>query len=96
MSLMEGPCIKGGKKTEWDYVVGVQGPMALILRPEDGKIMSVSEKSALSRKIYTTSDEKKGRAPVADFDAFKSDLEIVKGEVEGLNAIGKFKELYNI
>ena len=47
-------------------------------------------------KIYTTSDEKKGRAPVADFDAFKSDLEIVKGEVEGLNAIGKFKELYNI
>jgi hypothetical protein len=33
---------------------------------------------------------------VADFDAFKSDLEIVKGEVEGLNAIGKFKELYNI
>ncbi len=71
--------------------------MALMLRPEDGKIMSVSRKKVLCHeKIYATFDAKKGRAPVADFDAFKSDLEIVKGEVEGLNAIGKFKELYNI
>ena len=61
-----------------------------------GKSCLSRKKSALLRKKYTTSDEKKGRAPVADFDAFKSDLEIVKGEVEGLNAIGKFKELYNI
>ncbi len=61
-----------------------------------GKSCLSRGKNALSRKIYSTSDEKKGRAPVADFGAFKSDLEIVNGEVEGLNAIGKFKELYNI
>ncbi len=71
--------------------------MALILRPEDGKIMSVSRKKVLCHEeIYATFDAKKGRAPVTDFDAFKINLDNVKGEVEGLNEIGKFKQLYNI
>ena len=71
--------------------------MALILRPEDGKILSVSRKKILCHEeIYATFDAKKGRAPDANFDAFKIDLDNVKGEVEGLSQIGKFKELYNI
>jgi hypothetical protein len=71
--------------------------MALILRPEDGKILSVSRKKVLCHEeLYAKFDAKKGNAPVADFDAFKINLDNVKGEVEGLNEIGKFKQLYNI
>jgi hypothetical protein len=92
-----GALHKRGRKTEWGYFVGVQWPIVLILRPEDGKIMSVSRKKVLCHEeIYATFDAKKGLAPVADFDAFKIDLDNVKREVEGLNQIGKFKQLYNI
>jgi hypothetical protein len=69
--------------------------MVLILRPEDGKIMSVSVKKVLCHEeIYATFDATKGRTPVADIAAFKLNLDNVKGE--GLNKIGEFKKLYNI
>jgi hypothetical protein len=71
--------------------------MVLILRPEDGKIMSVSrEKVMCHEEIYATFDATKGKAPVAEIEAFRMDLGNVKGEVEGLNKIGEFKKLYNI
>ena len=92
-----GALHKRGKKTEWGYFVGVQWPMVLILRPEDGKIMSVSRKKVLCHEeIYATFDATKGKAPIAEIEAFRMDLENVKGEVEGLNKIGEFKKLYNI
>ncbi len=42
-----GALHKRGRKTEWGYFVGVQWPMVLVLRPEDGKVMSVSRKKVL-------------------------------------------------
>jgi hypothetical protein len=92
-----GALHKRGRKTEWGYFVGVQWPMALILRPEDGKVLSVSRKKVLCHEeIYATFDASKGKTPNADIEAFKIDLDSVKGEVEGLNKIGDFKKLYNI
>jgi hypothetical protein len=93
-----GALHKRGRKTEWGYFVGVQWPMVLILRPEDGKVMSDSRKKVLCHEeIYATFDATKGRTPVAEIAAFKLNLDNVKGEeVEGLNKIGEFKKLYNI
>jgi hypothetical protein len=92
-----GALHKRGRKTEWGYFVGVQWPMVLVLRPEDGKIMSVSRKKVLCHEeIYATFDATKGKTPIADIEAFKMDLDSVRGEVEGLNKIGDFKKLYNI
>jgi hypothetical protein len=73
--------------------------MVLVLRPEDGKVMSVSRKKVLCHEeIYATFDATKGKTPIADIEAFKIDLDNVKvkGEVEGLNKIGDFKKRYNI
>jgi hypothetical protein len=71
--------------------------MVLILRPENGKVTSVSRKKVLYHKeIYATFDATKGKTPVTDIEAFKMDLDNVKGEVEGLNKIGELKKLYNI
>jgi hypothetical protein len=75
--------------------VGVQWPIVLVLRPEDGKVMSVSRKK-VHGEIYATFDATKGKTPIADIEAFKMDLDSVKGEVEGLNKIGDFKKLYSI
>jgi hypothetical protein len=62
--------------------------MVLVLRPEDGKVMSVSRKKVLCHEeIYATFDATKGKTPIADIEAFKIDLDSVKGEVEGLNNI---------
>jgi hypothetical protein len=96
-----GALHKRGRKTEWGYFVGVQWPMVLILRPEDGKVMSVSRKKVLCHEeIYATFDATfdatKGRTPVADIATFKLNLDSVKEEVEGLNVIGELKKLYNI
>jgi hypothetical protein len=92
-----GALHKRGRKTEWGYVVGVQWPMVLVLRPEDGKVMSVSRKKVLRHEeIYATFDATKGKTSIADIEAFKMDLDSVRGEVEGLNKIGDFKKLYNI
>jgi hypothetical protein len=92
-----GALHKRGRKTEWGYFVGVQWPMVLVLRPEDGKVMSVSRKKVLCHEeIYATFDATKGKTPIADIEAFKMDLDSVRGEVEGLNKIGDFKKLYNI
>jgi hypothetical protein len=92
-----GALHKRGRKTECGYFVGVQWPMVLILRPEDGKVMSVSRKNVLCHEeIYATFDATKGRTPVADIAAFKLNLDNVKGQVEGLNKIGEFKKLYNV
>ena len=52
-----GALHKRGRKTEWGYFVGVQWPMVLILRPEDGKVMSVLRKKVLCHEeIYATFD----------------------------------------
>jgi hypothetical protein len=92
-----GALHKRGRKTEWGYFVGVQWPMVLILRPEDGKVISVSRKKVLCHEeIYATFDSTKGKTPIADIEAFRIDLGNVKAEVEGLNKIGEFKKLFNI
>ena len=45
-----GALHKRGRKTEWGYFVGVQWPMVLILRPEDGKnYVSFKEEGVVSR-----------------------------------------------
>jgi hypothetical protein len=92
-----GALHKRGKKTEWGYFVGVQWSMALILRPEDGKIISVSRKMILCHEeIYATFDASKGMAPATGVENFKLNLDNVKGEVEGLTQISEFKMLYKI
>ena len=92
-----GALHKRGKKTEWGYFVGVQWPMALILRPEDGKIISVSRKKILCHEeIYATFDSSKGMTPATSVENFKLNLDNVKGEVEGLSKISEFKTIYNI
>ncbi len=71
--------------------------MALILRPEDGKIISVSRKKILCHEeIYATFDSSKGMTPAAGVENFKLNLDNVKGEVEGLTKISEFKTLYKI
>jgi hypothetical protein len=94
-----GALHKRGKKTEWGYFVGVKWPMALILRPEDGKIISVSRKKILCHEeIYSTFDSSKGMMPATSIENFKLNLDNVKGEVEGLHVtkISEFKTLYKI
>jgi hypothetical protein len=45
---------KKKRKTKWGYVVGVQWPMALILRPEDGKsYLSRGKRCSVTKKKYT-------------------------------------------
>jgi len=71
--------------------------MALILRPEDGKIISVSRKKILCHEeIYATFDSSRRMAPATNVDNFKLNLDNVKGEVEGLTQISEFKTLYKI
>jgi hypothetical protein len=71
--------------------------MALILRPEDGKIISVSRKKILCHEeIYATFDSAKGMAPATNVENFKLNLDNVKREVEGLTQISEFKTLYKI
>jgi hypothetical protein len=41
---MEGAEHKIANKTKWGWFVGIQWPMALALRPEDNKVISVSSK----------------------------------------------------
>jgi hypothetical protein len=88
---------KRGRKTEWGYFVGVQWPMALILRIEDVKIISVSRKKVLCHEeIYATLDATKGMTPDTSIDSYNLNLENVKGKVEALNKISEFKKIYNI
>jgi hypothetical protein len=71
--------------------------MALILRPEDGKIISVSRKKILCHEeIYATFDSSRGMAPATNVENFKLNLDNVKGEVEGLTQISEFKTIYKI
>ena len=92
-----GALHKRGKKTEWGYFVGVQWPMALIRRPEDGKIISVSRKKILCHEeIYATFDSSKGMTPATNIENFQLNLDNVKGSVEGLAKISEFKTIYNI
>jgi hypothetical protein len=59
--------------------------MALILRPEDGKIISVSRKKILCHEeIYATFDSSKGMTPATGVENFKLNLDNVKEEMEGL------------
>ena len=49
---------------------------------------SVSRKKVLCHEeIYATFDATKGTTPIADIEAFKMDLDSVRGEVEGLSLI---------
>jgi hypothetical protein len=71
--------------------------MVLILRPEDGKIISVSRKKVLCHEeIYATFDATKDMTPETSIDAFNLNLDNVRGKVEGLNKISEFKEIFNI
>ncbi len=71
--------------------------MALILRPEDGKIISVSRKKVLCHEeIYATFDATKGMTPETSIESFNLNLENVKEKVAALNKISEFKKIYNI
>jgi hypothetical protein len=95
MSPMEEPYTKEGDKQ--NGVISWEFNGLWCLSSGDGKTMSVSRRKVLCHEeIYATFDATKGKAPVAEIEAFKMDLDNVKGEMEGLNKIGEFKKLYNI
>ena len=55
--------------------------MALILRPDDGKVISVSRKKILCHEeIYATFDSSKGMTPATSVENFELNLDNVKGE----------------
>ena len=58
--------------------------MALILRPDDGKVISVSRKKILCHEeIYATFDSSKGMTPATSVENFELNLDNVKGEWKG-------------
>ncbi len=92
-----GALHKRASKTEWGYYVGIQWPMVLIMRPEDGKVISVSRKKVLCHEErYATSGSLSMRNSIVDFTTLKSDLESLQGEKEGLEAIASFKQTFDI
>jgi hypothetical protein len=70
--------------------------MVLVMRPEDWKVISVSRKKVLCHEErYATSDSVSMQNSIADFTRLKADLEALKGEKEGLEAIASFKQTFN-
>jgi hypothetical protein len=65
---------KRSAKTEWGWFVGVQWPMALILRPADNKVLSISRKKIYCHEImYAKFDPETQTRPLIDFKDFSLD-----------------------
>ena len=70
---------KHSAKTEWGWFVGVQWPMALILRPSDNKVLSISRKKVHCHEImYAKWNPALDHRPKIEF----SDFIISKDEVD--------------
>ncbi len=58
---------KRSSKTEWGWFVGVQWPMALIPRPSDNKVLSISRRKVHCHElIYARFDPSSGCKPEAN------------------------------
>jgi hypothetical protein len=70
---------KRSAKTEWGWFVGVQWPMALILRPGDNKMLSISRKKVHCYEImYAKWDPALDHRPKIEF----TDYIISENEVD--------------
>ena len=80
---------KRSPKTEWGWFVGVQWPMALILRPSDHKVLSISRRKVHCHElIYARFDPSSGCKPEALFEDFVlSDKEIGEAIEKAKNSI---------
>ena len=69
---------KRGAKTEWGWFVGIQWPMALILRPGDSKVLSISRRKIHCHEmVYARFDPASGLKPqilVEDFVLSETDI----------------------
>ncbi len=55
---------KRAAKTEWGWFVGIQWPMALVLRPGDNKVLSISTKKIHCHEVvYARFDPASGLKP---------------------------------
>jgi hypothetical protein len=62
---------KRSAKTEWEWFVGVQWPMVLILRPSDNKVLSISRKKVYCHELmYAKFDLDLQQRPQIDFKDF--------------------------
>ena len=69
---------KRAAKTEWGWFVGIQWPMALVLRPGDNKVLSISRKKIHCHElVYARFDPSSGLKPqilVEDFVLSEKDI----------------------
>jgi hypothetical protein len=81
---------KRSAKTEWGWFVGVQWPMALVLRPSDNKVLSISRKKVHCHEImYARFDPTSDSRPKIEFSEFA----LSEDEVD--TAINKAKDISN-
>ena len=92
-----GPEHKRASKTKWGWFVGIQWPMALILRSEDKKVISVSRKKIHCHELcYAKFDPTTQPRPVICFTDFalpeeEVDAAIQKAMQENTKAIAAQK-----
>ncbi len=68
---MTGAGHKRASKTKWGWFVGIQWPMALVLRPEDMKVISVSRKKIHCHELcYAKFNPTTQPRPVIHFSDF--------------------------
>ncbi len=81
---------KRAAKTEWEWFVGVQWPMALILRPEDHKILSISRKKVYCHEMmYAKFDAETQARPRIDFKDFTLDTDEVDAAIQKARELGE-------
>jgi hypothetical protein len=74
---------KRSAKTEWGWFVGVQWPMALILRPADNKVLSISRKKVYCHELmYAKFDPETQLRPRIDFKDFTLNEEEVDEAIQ--------------
>jgi hypothetical protein len=79
---MEGAEHKRANKTKWGWFVGIQWPMALVLRPEDMKVISVSRKKVHCHELcYAKFDPTTQPRPVIHFTDFTMNEEEVDAAI---------------
>ena len=91
---MSGPEHKRGRKTEWGWFVGIQWPMALVLRPGDNKVISVSRKKLICHeRMYATFDFTRQSRPQITFADFKLDEDEVDEAIQKADSESKLKNI---
>jgi hypothetical protein len=85
---------KRSAKTEWGWFVGIQWPMALILRPADNKVLSISRKKVYCHELmYAKFDPETHLRPQIDFKEFTLDEMEVDKAIK--TAIGEDQDMEN-